>query len=254
MAYFANSARMPAEAGKGRKRAMARGGKRKKVREAARGVSRSAFGNRPFAGLKDAVRPAEASRRDPAGPEPAADPPQPGPAAAVAFDEMMRGVAPLAAPPLREQRVAPRPDPAQLDEDALVMRRLDELVHGDMPFDFADTDEHIEAHVADLDRRVVVRLKAGEFAVQRHLDLHGMDREEARDAVAAFLRRAQGQGLRCVLIVHGRGKGSRDNVPVLKEKLRAWLTRGAIGRRVLAYASARPFDGGTGAVYVLLRR
>jgi DNA-nicking Smr family endonuclease len=56
-----------------------------------------------------------------------------------------------------------------------------------------------------------------------------------------------------VLIVHGRGLGSKDNVPVLKEKLTAWLTRGAIGRHVLAFTSARPWDGGTGAVYVLLR-
>jgi DNA-nicking Smr family endonuclease len=56
-----------------------------------------------------------------------------------------------------------------------------------------------------------------------------------------------------VLIVHGRGLGSKDNIPVLKEKLQAWLTRGAIGRHVLAFTSARPWDGGTGAVYVLLR-
>jgi DNA-nicking Smr family endonuclease len=57
-----------------------------------------------------------------------------------------------------------------------------------------------------------------------------------------------------VLIVPGRGQHSRDQVPVLKEKLRAWLCRGRIGRAVLAFTSARPVDGGTGAVYVLLRR
>ena len=56
-----------------------------------------------------------------------------------------------------------------------------------------------------------------------------------------------------MLIVHGRDLRSKDNVPVLKEKLAAWLTRGAIGRRVLAFTSARPWDGGAGAVYVLLR-
>lgn len=235
---------------------MARGGRKKaRMGGAKRDAGRPTFDHRPFAGL-EAARGAE-----PAAPPPRSAPPRPAPERgrpaddASALAELMRDVSPLeAVPPLRERRVAPRPMLEEMDEDALVMRRLDELVHGEVPFDFADTDEYIEAHVADLDRRVVKRLEDGEFAVQRHLDLHGLNREEARAAVAAFLRRSQQQGLRCVLIVHGRGKGSRDNVPVLKEKLRHWLTRGAMSRRVLAYASAQPFDGGTGAVYVLLRR
>jgi DNA-nicking Smr family endonuclease len=236
---------------------MARGGRKKKALEtgAGQGVPRRAFANRPFAKLEAAraVEPAPPAKQ-PAPPKPSSAPAEPlGDDEALA--ELMRGVRPLdAGPPLREQRVAPRPMLAEADDDALVMRKLDELVHGEVPFDFADTEEYIEAHVAGLDRRIVSRLKAGDFAVQRHLDLHGMGREEARTRVADFLRRAQRQSLRCVLIVHGRGKGSPDNVPILKEKLRCWLTRGAIGRRVLAYASARPFDGGTGAVYVLLRR
>jgi DNA-nicking Smr family endonuclease len=235
---------------------MARGGRKKaREEEAGQGVPRRAFANRPFAKLEAAraVEPAPPAQR-PALPEPSAAPAEPLDDDA-ALAELMRGVRPLdAGPPLREQRVAPRPMLAEADDDALVMRKLDELVHGDVPFDFADTEEYIEAHVADLDRRIVARLKAGDFPVQRHLDLHGCTREEARAKVSDFLRRSQSQGLRCVLIVHGRGKGSKDNVPVLKEKLRHWLTRGAIGRRVLAYASALPFDGGTGAVYVLLRR
>jgi DNA-nicking Smr family endonuclease len=234
---------------------MARGG-RKKARGggAVRVASPAAFSHRPFAGLRSPA----AEPSPPVLPRsPVPQPPDPAgpPDDDAALGELLRGVMPLdGGPPLREQRVGARPLPSEIDEDALVMQRLDELVHGDLPFDFADTEEYIEAHVADLDRRVVARLKAGDFAVQRHLDLHGMGREEARIRVADFLRRAQREGLRCVLIVHGRGKGSPDNVPVLKEKLRAWLTRGAIGRRVLAYSSARPFDGGTGAVYVLLRR
>jgi DNA-nicking Smr family endonuclease len=57
-----------------------------------------------------------------------------------------------------------------------------------------------------------------------------------------------------VLIIHGRGHNSREGIPVLKERLQVWLTRGRIGRHVLAFATARPQDGGAGAVYVLLRR
>lgn len=140
-----------------------------------------------------------------------------------------------------------------IDDEELVMRHLDELVHGKGHFDIADTDEYIEASVSGLDRRIVRKLRRGEFSIQAHLDLHGMTRDEARSEVAVFIERAYKSGKKCVLIVHGRGLGSDNHIPVLKEKLRAWLTRGAMGKKVLAYTSARPFDGGTGAVYVLLR-
>ena len=140
-----------------------------------------------------------------------------------------------------------------LDDSELVMRHLDELVHGKGEFDIADTDEYIEAAINGLDRRIVKRLRKGEFSVQAHLDLHGMNRDEARMEVAEFINQSWKSGKKCVLIVHGRGLGSENHIPVLKEKLRAWLTRGAMGKKVLAYTSARPFDGGTGAVYVLLR-
>jgi DNA-nicking Smr family endonuclease len=155
---------------------------------------------------------------------------------------------------LAKKEARPRPPLKEQDEEALVMQKLDELVHGETPFDFADTDEFVEAHVAGFDRRIVRKLKRGEYAVQAHLDLHGFNREQARERVAAFIRDCQRDGKRCVLIIHGRGLGSKDNIPVLKTKLAAWLTRGALGRRVLAYTSARPYDGGTGAVYVLIRQ
>ena len=61
-------------------------------------------------------------------------------------------------------------------------------------------------------------------------------------------------GLRCVLIVHGRGLNSPDSIPVLKERLPVWLNRGSARKIVLGFATARSYDGGTGAIYVLLRR
>ena len=69
-----------------------------------------------------------------------------------------------------------------------------------------------------------------------------------------LLRQARAAGKRCVLIVHGRGLHSRDQLPVLKEALRGWLATHRLARHVLAFATARPADGGGGAVYVLLRR
>jgi DNA-nicking Smr family endonuclease len=81
-----------------------------------------------------------------------------------------------------------------------------------------------------------------------------MSAAAARVEVERFVMGASAAGHRGVLIVHGRGHGSKDNVPVLKERLKSWLARGRIGRSILAFTSARPADGGTGALYVLLRR
>src|SRR2546429_5977710 len=81
-----------------------------------------------------------------------------------------------------------------------------------------------------------------------------MTAEAARAAVDRFLPDAVRAGLRCVLIVHGRGLNSKDQTPVLKERLKSWLARGRPARVVLAFTTARPCDGGAGALYVLLPR
>jgi DNA-nicking Smr family endonuclease len=140
------------------------------------------------------------------------------------------------------------------DPDAEVLAELSELVTGGGPFDITNTTEFIEGAVVGLDPRVVRRLRDGEFAYQSHLDLHGMTAQEARVAVDGFLANAHRNGQRCVLIIHGRGHNSKDQEPVLKNRLSTWLARGAWARLVLAFTSARPCDGGAGALYVLLRR
>ena len=84
--------------------------------------------------------------------------------------------------------------------------------------------------------------------------LDGMTQAQAQDAVDRFLTDSHRARKRCVLIVHGRGLNSPAQIPVLKAWLRGWLGQKRIGKTVLAFASARPQDGGTGAVYVLLRR
>jgi DNA-nicking Smr family endonuclease len=138
--------------------------------------------------------------------------------------------------------------------DLEAIDQLRALVNGDAPFDLADTDEFIEGFVAGLDAAVVRALRRGEYPVQGHVDLHGMTRDEAKGAVERFLRESRASGKRCVLLVHGRGSHSKDQVPVLKEAIRTWLATARFGRHVLAFATARPQDGGAGAVYVLLRR
>jgi DNA-nicking Smr family endonuclease len=140
------------------------------------------------------------------------------------------------------------------DPDLEAVDALRALVQGDAPFDLADGDEFVEGRVAGLDANLVRKLRRGDFAVQGHVDLHGMTRDEAKRAVEGFLRASRNAGKRCVLVVHGRGLHSKDQLPVLKEALRTWLSTARFARHVLAFATARPADGGAGALYVLLRR
>jgi DNA-nicking Smr family endonuclease len=159
----------------------------------------------------------------------------------------------------RSGRIKPAPQPlsvptAQLDPDLEAYDELRALVTGEVPFDIADSDEFIEGHSRGLDPRVVRKLRKGEFAVQAHVDLHGLLKDEAKAALEAFLARSRQDGKRCVLVVHGRGLHSKDQVPVLKEALKRWMHTARFARHVLGFSSARPHDGGTGAMYLLLRR
>ncbi len=85
---------------------------------------------------------------------------------------------------------------------------------------------------------------------QAQLDLHGMRTDEAREALADFLRNATRRGLRCVRVIHGKGLGSLNRQPVLKEKVMRWLTQ---RQEVIAFCQAPPFAGGGGALLVLLK-
>jgi len=172
------------------------------------------------------------------------------------FARAMDGVVPLEreadrridAPPPALGAAAPVPD------DAEVLAALSDLVARGVGFDVSDTREYVEGSIVGLDPRVVRKLRRGEYAHQSHVDLHGLTAAEARATVERFLGDAYRLGHRCVLIVHGRGRNSKDQMPVLKERLKSWLTQGRIARVVLAFTTARPCDGGAGALYVLLRR
>jgi len=224
-----------------------------------RAVARKPFHN-PFGELKKRLRPQEQSAPSLAIASPAALPspapnPAPPPTEADLWAQATAGVsridpgAGLAAPP--------GPPPAAgsyWHPDFEAIDQLRALVRGEAPFDLADSDEFIEGRAAGLDPAVARKLRRGDYAVQGHIDLHGLTRGEAKQAVDRFLKAARAEGKRCVLVVHGRGMHSRDQVPVLKEALRTWLATARFGRHVLAFATARPQDGGAGALYVLLRR
>jgi DNA-nicking Smr family endonuclease len=216
-------------------------------------VSRKPFNN-PFEKLK-ALAPKPAAKPKPAPPPPAAPPAPRERTEDELWAEAVTGARPVergadrVAPPR-----PPTPHVAFYHPDLDAIDALRALVSGEAPFDLSDTDEFIEGRAAGLDVGIVRKLRRGEFAVQGHLDLHGMTREEAKGAVDAYLRSARSAGKRCVLVVHGRGLHSKDQLPVLKDALRTWLATARFARHVLAFATARPVDGGAGALYVLLRR
>lgn len=213
--------------------------------------------NNPFANVKLPERPPEPA---PAPKKPAPAPPSVRRADGLSEDDLwsvaVDGATPLAD---RSARVKPGPQaisavPARLDPDLDAYDELRALVTGEVAFDIADSDEFIEGHAHGLDAQVVRKLRRGEFAIQGHVDLHGLLKDEAKLELETFLARARQEGRRCVLVVHGRGLHSKDQVPVLKEALKRWMATGRFARHVLAFASARPHDGGTGAVYVLLKK
>ncbi|MGH9466509.1 MAG: Smr/MutS family protein, partial [Terriglobales bacterium] len=100
---------------------------------------------------------------------------------------------------------------------------------------------------AGVQERVLRKLRRGHYSIGAELDLHGLRSEAARLALAEFLHAVRGNRVRCVRIIHGKGYRSGPRGPVLKQKLNGWLRQRA---EVLAFRSARPADGGTGAVYV----
>ncbi len=173
------------------------------------------------------------------------------------FHEVMSDVTPL---PEDKKKIIPSPGPnikpshPAPDDEQETMTHLFELVKGSIQMDITLTDEYIEGSVKGFNHKLMKRLKKGEFPIQDHIDLHGLTKQEAETKVKDFLIQSHKLGLRCVLIVHGRGLNSPHTFPVLKESLPIWLSRGPIRKIVLAFVTARPYDGGTGAVYVLLKK
>ena len=157
------------------------------------------------------------------------------------------------ATPLRFDRVhhEPPPPPAiprqrYLDEAAA----LNESLHGAPLLDlFLEGGDEAAWRCDGLPQSVLRDLRRGRWVVQAHLDLHGCTRDEARDQVVVFINASIARDHRCIRIVHGKGLRSPGREPVLKKLVLGWLSQ---RREVLAFCQARPVDGGSGAVIVLL--
>ncbi len=163
------------------------------------------------------------------------------------FREAVRDVTPLACPASAPER--PKPQPAARFTRADRLAVLEESLREEPTDPALAGGETLVFHRAGVQPSVLRKLRRGGYRVQGEIDLHGLSVPEARQALRRFLAHALLKGWRCVRIVHGKGLRSGPGGPKLKAMV------GAVLRKldpVLAYVSARPVDGGTGAVYVLL--
>ncbi|MFC1884815.1 Smr/MutS family protein [Thermodesulfobacteriota bacterium] len=173
------------------------------------------------------------------------------------FMEAMKDVRPLSRSGktiARKPNLDMKPAHPAPDDELEAMAYLSDLVAGNAEMDITFSDEYIEGSVPGFDRKLMKKLRNGHFPIQDYIDLHGMTRQLAKTMVREFLLASYKNGLRCVLIVHGRGLNSENHIPVLKDRLPVWLSRGPVKKIVLAFSTARPYDGGTGAIYILLRK
>ncbi len=174
------------------------------------------------------------------------------------YTKAMEGVLPLendcvVPDPADQESIARQVREKALRQDKEVMDTLHALVSGKSRFDITCTGEYLEGNIIALDPKVLKQLKSGELTIQAHLDLHGYVKDSAKSALNNFIQNCHALGYRSLLVIHGRGLKS-DIGPVLKEGVVRWLTTGTLSHLVLAFCSARPCDGGTGALYVLLKK
>jgi DNA-nicking Smr family endonuclease len=143
---------------------------------------------------------------------------------------------------------APPAEPRQrnIDEqDALASTLSDEI---DLA-QYLESDEAISYTAPGVGPDVAGRLRRGAWAISAQIDLHGLRRDEAREALVDFLDECRMSTKRCVRVIHGKGLGSVNREPVLKDKVRKWLVQ---RQEVLAFCQTAPNDGGSGALLVLL--
>ena len=147
---------------------------------------------------------------------------------------------------LRRARPAPLPRQREADERAALLEALSDEVDVET---LLLTDDGLSFRRPGIGPDVLTQLRRGRWVVQTQLDLHGLRREEARDALAGFVRDTVRRGQRCVRVVHGKGHGSPGRQPVLKSRVQRWLAQCV---EVIAFAQASGPQGGAGALIVLL--
>ena len=157
----------------------------------------------------------------------------------------VRKVAQDRAGPVRKPP-APRPRQRDNNEPRISTDKFSDAFDTDT----VSSDETLFFARPGLQQRQLQRLKRGQLQVGAELDMHGMTAAIARNALVNFIALCSEQHIRCARIIHGKGYGSGTDAPVLKNRLNSWLRQ---HHDVLAFSSTQIKDGGSGALYVLLR-
>jgi len=167
------------------------------------------------------------------------------------FEDAMRDVTPLE----HEERVQERKRPRARARQTRAAH--DEVLRESLAGSPAERDalEQLGDEAAyrhpSLPHRTFKQLRRGRFSIEAEADLHGLTALEAKVVLREFIGESRDRGLGCVRIIHGKGLRSGPEGPVLKARVQRWLAQ---WDDVLAFVTARARDGGSGAVYVLLRR
>ncbi|MET0517885.1 MAG: Smr/MutS family protein [Burkholderiaceae bacterium] len=165
------------------------------------------------------------------------------------FELSVGPVTPLAdAQRVLHARVPPAPEPLQreADERQVLLQALSD------DFDvesLLETDDSLSFRRPEISPEVVKKLRRGHWSLQAQIDLHGLRRDQAREALGGFIVESAKRGLRCVRVVHGKGHGSPGREPVLKGRVRRWLVQ---KQEVLAFVQARGDEGGAGALPTII--
>lgn len=160
------------------------------------------------------------------------------------FSQAMEGVKPLST---NTASIKKKPEPIRKRQQEISKKIEDTLSDEFIPA----CEDHLEFMRPGVQKSFLKQIRNGKVEIQDHLDLHGYRRDDARKTLLDFLNHAQQQSFKLVRIVHGKGYHSDDSQPVLKAMVNKWLQ---CIPDVLAFVSATARDGGTGAVYVLLKK
>jgi len=168
---------------------------------------------------------------------------------AALFKEAVKGATPLTAAERALHHAPPPAVPVQslMDEHDALAQSLSAPLSLE---ESLETGEELSFLRPGLPRSVLKKLRGGHWVVQDSLDLHGANREQARDLLVVFLLESRKRRLRCLKIIHGKGLGSPQREPVLRGKIRHWLAK---RDEILAYCQAPAHQGGSGATLVLLK-
>jgi len=144
----------------------------------------------------------------------------------------------------------PKPDPIPKETIKDEQRALQESLEVSLEVEDLQPGDSLSFCRSGIQKSIFKKLKKGQYSIGAELDLHGYTRPEAQVALAKFIQTSREDNIRCVRIIHGKGYRSNNQGPKLKPMVNKWLQQ---RDEVLAFCSARSNDGGTGAVYVLLK-